>query len=148
MKRRTRFEENSVSTMAQASPKGMPITIAPAVTKREPTIIGQRPKSFSEGYQLVPVRKLFRPYLNMIGVPWPTMNTVMTRRTETAEKATTSRARRTSRSLRSSRFPALFPAVPAIAPSSPACHRTGRRPSFLTMAWPSSDRTKSMKALA
>jgi hypothetical protein len=69
MKRRTLFEENSVSTTAQARPKGTPMTKAPAVTAREPTIIGHRPKSFSEGYQLLPARKLFRPYLNMIGVP-------------------------------------------------------------------------------
>ncbi len=33
------------------------MTRAPAVTASDPTIIGHRPKSFSEGYQLDPARK-------------------------------------------------------------------------------------------
>ena len=37
------------------------MTMAPAVTASEPTIIGQMPNSFSEGYQLDPARKLLRP---------------------------------------------------------------------------------------
>src|SRR5512138_1419178 len=59
----------------------------------------------------------------MMGVPWPMMKTVITIRTETAEKATTRRARRTSRSLRSSRLPRVLAVFGrssmAFRPSSP-----------------------------
>src|SRR5665647_2028014 len=54
----------------------------------------------------------------MIGVPWPTMKMVMTRRTETAEKATTRSARRTRRSFRSSLFlPRFFVFIAMSRPS-------------------------------
>ncbi len=82
----------------------------------------------------------------MIGVPWPTMKTVMTTRTDTAENATTRRAKRTSRSLRSSLFfPDFFDEASIVCPPG---HLIGRSPSFRTSSCPSADRTKSMKSLA
>ena len=56
-----RLGENSARTMAQLSPRGTPMTMAPRVTSREETIMARMPKWPLVGAQWLEARKFFRP---------------------------------------------------------------------------------------
>jgi hypothetical protein len=73
--------------MAQASPKGIPRSRAPFVTKKDPTIMGRIPKDPLLGTHRSPRMKALTPIFQIRGSPSPKMKTAIRARIDIDEKA-------------------------------------------------------------